>query len=311
MAQPNVAREPSMEEILASIRRIIESNEPATGKPASPPLYAVSDEDDDGDIHLTVDDAFETEEFSGGRVADPRFVAANSPGEAAPVEAPQRTMSLADVAARVRAASERGAAQTAGTREAPQQRELPPAMAARFAEARSAADMEGRPDERPEPAAPRAPFASEPLQPAIVSPAPVIAPFPAQATVAVPADEKMPVEAAPVAAEASMEAPFAVPANAAVKTSLPAVQGSSDYLLPFTQEENHPALLSEAAGAQVARSFDELVAAVDGSERRSLDEIAQEMLRPMLQEWLDDNLPTLVERLVREEIERVARGPRR
>ena len=34
-------------------------------------------------------------------------------------------------------------------------------------------------------------------------------------------------------------------------------------------------------------------------------------LLPMLQEWLDDNLPTLVERLVREEIERVARGPRR
>ncbi|MBZ9917266.1 DUF2497 domain-containing protein, partial [Mesorhizobium sp. BR1-1-7] len=29
---------------------------------------------------------------------------------------------------------------------------------------------------------------------------------------------------------------------------------------------------------------------------------------PMLQDWLDNNLPTLVERLVREEIERVARG---
>ncbi len=52
-------------------------------------------------------------------------------------------------------------------------------------------------------------------------------------------------------------------------------------------------------------------AAIDGAERRSLDEIAEDMLRPMLREWLDDNLPTLVERLVREEIERVARGPRR
>ena len=38
--------------------------------------------------------------------------------------------------------------------------------------------------------------------------------------------------------------------------------------------------------------------------------MAEEMLRPMLQDWLDNNLPTLVERLVREEIERVARrGP--
>jgi cell pole-organizing protein PopZ len=34
------------------------------------------------------------------------------------------------------------------------------------------------------------------------------------------------------------------------------------------------------------------------------------MLRPMLRAWLDDNLPTIVERLVRAEIERVARGSR-
>ena len=32
MAQPGVVREPSMEEILASIRQIIESNEPGAGK---------------------------------------------------------------------------------------------------------------------------------------------------------------------------------------------------------------------------------------------------------------------------------------
>jgi cell pole-organizing protein PopZ len=44
------------------------------------------------------------------------------------------------------------------------------------------------------------------------------------------------------------------------------------------------------------------------SQRRSFDEIAEELMRPMLQDWLDNNLPVLVERLVREEIERVARG---
>jgi cell pole-organizing protein PopZ len=32
------------------------------------------------------------------------------------------------------------------------------------------------------------------------------------------------------------------------------------------------------------------------------------MLRPLLNTWLDDNLPGLVERLVRTEIERVSRG---
>jgi cell pole-organizing protein PopZ len=34
----------------------------------------------------------------------------------------------------------------------------------------------------------------------------------------------------------------------------------------------------------------------------------KEMLRPMLKAWLNDNLPSLVERLVRDEIERVTRS---
>jgi len=34
----------------------------------------------------------------------------------------------------------------------------------------------------------------------------------------------------------------------------------------------------------------------------------REMLAPLLKTWLDDNLPRLVERLVRTEIERVSRG---
>ena len=36
--------------------------------------------------------------------------------------------------------------------------------------------------------------------------------------------------------------------------------------------------------------------------------LLKDMLRPMLKTWLDDNLPQLVERLVRAEIERVSRG---
>lgn len=39
----------------------------------------------------------------------------------------------------------------------------------------------------------------------------------------------------------------------------------------------------------------------------TLEEIVKELLRPQLQQWLDENLPGLVERLVREEIERLAR----
>jgi cell pole-organizing protein PopZ len=69
-----------------------------------------------------------------------------------------------------------------------------------------------------------------------------------------------------------------------------------------------PAIVSEHVGRQVAAAFGELSEAFAARSRKSLDEMAEEMLRPMLQDWLDNNLPTLVERLVREEIERVARG---
>ncbi|WP_244478723.1 MULTISPECIES: PopZ family protein [unclassified Mesorhizobium] len=69
-----------------------------------------------------------------------------------------------------------------------------------------------------------------------------------------------------------------------------------------------PSLVSEQTSRQVAASFGELSEAFASRSKKTFDEMAEDMLRPMLQDWLDNNLPTLVERLVREEIERVARG---
>jgi cell pole-organizing protein PopZ len=42
-----------------------------------------------------------------------------------------------------------------------------------------------------------------------------------------------------------------------------------------------------------------------GGAERTLEDMIREMLRPMLQSWLDEHLPVIVERLVREEIARV------
>ncbi|MDP4822440.1 MAG: DUF2497 domain-containing protein, partial [Aestuariivirgaceae bacterium] len=42
----------------------------------------------------------------------------------------------------------------------------------------------------------------------------------------------------------------------------------------------------------------------------SFEQMTREMLQPMLRHWLDTHLPSIVERLVREEIERVARRGR-
>src|SRR5229473_760538 len=42
-----------------------------------------------------------------------------------------------------------------------------------------------------------------------------------------------------------------------------------------------------------------------GGAERTMGDVVREMLRPMLQSWLDEHLPGIVEQLVREEIARV------
>jgi uncharacterized protein len=67
-------------------------------------------------------------------------------------------------------------------------------------------------------------------------------------------------------------------------------------------------LLSPEAGEAAALSFGALTAGLDVRSAELADSMVREMLRPMLKHWLDENLPAIVERLVRAEIERVARG---
>jgi len=292
MAQPNVAREPSMDEILASIRKIIESNEPGIpGFPANDLGPAPDDGyrgdytyDDDSaeDIHLTIDDEVLVAEFEAE--VQQRPVA---PAESQSREPQQDTakpaisvatppQSLADVAARVRAASERHSAplrepETAGNAAA---KSDSPLVTSRMAPAVAS---------QPADAARRAEAV-----PSVIPVSALLSPQPAAVS-----DEKREVQEAKAPSPAVSE---------------PVVQSQPVAVIA---EKEIAAIVSPAVGEQVARSFGDLALAIDSSARRSFDEIAEDMLRPMLQEWLDDNLPTLVERLVREEIERVARGPRR
>jgi cell pole-organizing protein PopZ len=67
-------------------------------------------------------------------------------------------------------------------------------------------------------------------------------------------------------------------------------------------------IISNATAAAVDSAFNALAQTVLVQNAKTLEDLVKEMLRPMLQHWLDNNLPTLVERLVRQEIERVARG---
>ena len=75
-------------------------------------------------------------------------------------------------------------------------------------------------------------------------------------------------------------------------------------------EEAQPPLLSAGADASVSSSFNALSATMAMQSGGLIEESVREILRPMLKTWLDDNLPGIVERLVRQEIERMARGQR-
>jgi hypothetical protein len=68
------------------------------------------------------------------------------------------------------------------------------------------------------------------------------------------------------------------------------------------------ALISNETIAAVDSAFNRLAHTVIGQNARTLEDLVREMLRPMLKSWLDDNLPGMVERIVRAEIERVSRG---
>ena len=67
-------------------------------------------------------------------------------------------------------------------------------------------------------------------------------------------------------------------------------------------------LLSATTTAAVDAAFDALARTAQARNGRTLEEVVSELLRPMLKTWLDENLPEMVERLVRAEIERVSRG---
>ena len=81
---------------------------------------------------------------------------------------------------------------------------------------------------------------------------------------------------------------------------------------PFRSRADAASILSDDSAQAVQSAFNRLADTVlaRATGDKSIEDLTKELLRGMLKQWLDDNLPALVERLVREEIERVARNGR-
>jgi len=71
-----------------------------------------------------------------------------------------------------------------------------------------------------------------------------------------------------------------------------------------------PPLLSDQADEAVSAAFEALSTSLALQSTELAEKAAREILRPLLKTWLDENLPSMVERLVKAEIQRVARGGR-
>ena len=93
-----------------------------------------------------------------------------------------------------------------------------------------------------------------------------------------------------------------------------AMEAEQDYYQPAYQPPppHQNVLVSPNTAYAAQSSFQQLTDAImtRAAGDRGLEGMTQDLLRGMLKTWLDDNLPQLVEKLVREEIERVARRGR-
>jgi cell pole-organizing protein PopZ len=142
------------------------------------------------------------------------------------------------------------------------------------------------------------------------------------AVMAAPSPEPPPPPQQPDVLELTEEMAEPMPEPASFQT----IDGQSDVIFtdpvpepppPVAEEPYHPApqprepersLISNSTSAAVDSAFNSLAHTVLVQNARTLEDLVREMLRPMLKSWLDDNLPSMVERIVRAEIERVSRG---
>jgi cell pole-organizing protein PopZ len=118
---------------------------------------------------------------------------------------------------------------------------------------------------------------------------------------------------AATASSASPDGATASPAGAAGR--IEPRPSHSDAALEARLDPGRERIVSAATSGAAAAAFAQLGALPRerrnetelplGAGERTLEEMVREMLRPLLQAWLDDHLPGIVERLVREEIGRV------
>jgi cell pole-organizing protein PopZ len=244
MSQPAKAHEPSMEEILASIRRIIADDDPAKPAAHQPTAATPSPVPPMPPRHQTSSRAAApASELMMDQQQIDNMLAGLDAKQAEPSQEPEEVLDLTE------------------------QMAAPPET-----EASSFQTIDGQNDVF---------FADAPLEPLRAVEEPRVA------------EEPQAVEEPRAAEESSIAED---------------IQWQSAPPPPPPPSEPEPRLMSTTTSAAVDSAFNALAQTVLIQNARTLEDLVREMLRPMLKSWLDDNLPGMVERIVRHEIERVSRG---
>ena len=101
------------------------------------------------------------------------------------------------------------------------------------------------------------------------------------------------------------------PASAKVHSSSPATNAPEKNDMTALKSSATDQIMDDAASAATASAFQSLSEAVRVSRADNgptLEDLVVQMLQPMVKDWLDANLPTIVEDKVEQEIQRVARA---
>jgi cell pole-organizing protein PopZ len=121
--------------------------------------------------------------------------------------------------------------------------------------------------------------------------------------------------------------PEAAPVEAAAPEPEPQLDEEEDDALELTQKVEtlgdldvvanepppapapEPTLVSAPVALAAASAFGQLTAAI-GMPRsdRTLEDVVRELLQPLLKQWLDENLPKIVQEAVEAEVERISRA---
>jgi len=140
-------------------------------------------------------------------------------------------------------------------------------------------------------------------------PAPVAAaPEPEEPETPVPPPAPEPLMGAPEEDEDDLELTEKIETHGDLDVYTPGSAEALEDYAPAIAETVAP-LVSDQTAEVAASAFGRLSAAVlMPAEGRTLEDVVRELLRPLLQQWLDDNLPGIVQQAVAAEVERIARG---